>query len=124
MKFVTQLKTGVPWFCLFVCMFLWLGPSSGFSAESLRASKVEILAQTVPTEQSAEGPNSKQQEKRIYLVGGVCGAVFGVVLILFGYFRLDNATRGFYSGRLQTLALVAIVILLGLAAWFTRLFVF
>lgn len=62
------------------------------------------------------------RKKRMTLVGTACFGVIGTILILFGYFRLNHATRGFYSGRLQTLALVMIVILLGVAIWAAQRF--
>ena len=44
------------------------------------------------------------------LVGaGMRSRMIGTILILFGYFQLNHATRGFYAGRLQSLALVLIV---------------
>jgi hypothetical protein len=40
---------------------------------------------------------------------------------MFGYFRVDNATRGYYTGRLQFLSAAAILAIVGagvvLARW-------
>lgn len=60
--------------------------------------------------------------KRMTLVGAACFGVIGTIIILFGYFRLDHATRGFYSGRLQTLAFFLIIVLLGAAIWVAQKF--
>jgi hypothetical protein len=68
--------------------------------------------------------NSNRQKQRIYLVGAICGSIVGVLVTLFGYFRLNEATRGFYSGRLQAITLLTIGILLGLAIWFAQKFAF
>ncbi len=70
----------------------------------------------------AEEKSSIDKSKRIMLVGAGCIGIFGTILILFGYFQLNHATRGFYSGRLQTLALGLIVILLGFAFWLAQQF--
>jgi hypothetical protein len=40
------------------------------------------------------------------------GAVLCLLAVLFGYFRLDTATRGYYTGRLQFLAATAILIVM------------
>ena len=53
------------------------------------------------------------------------GALLLVFLaLLFGYLRLDHATRGFHSGRLQiaALALCAIVLAVGYLLWTQVLF--
>jgi hypothetical protein len=68
--------------------------------------------------------NSNRQKQRIYLVGAICGSIVGVLITLFSYFRLNEATRGFYSGRLQAVTLLTIVVLLGLAVWFAQKFAF
>ena len=41
------------------------------------------------------------------------GAVLCLLTVVFGYFRLDTATRGYYTGRLQFLAATAILIVHG-----------
>jgi hypothetical protein len=54
-------------------------------------------------------------------------AAGGLLLIssIFGYFRLDNATRGYYTGRLQFMTAAAILTIVGagaiLAQWITWL---
>ena len=40
---------------------------------------------------------------------------------VFSYFSLDTATRGFYTGRLQFLAAIAILALIGAGLYFARL---
>ncbi len=40
------------------------------------------------------------------------GAVLCLLAVVFGYFRLDTATRGYYTGRLQFLAATAILIVI------------
>ncbi len=37
------------------------------------------------------------------------GAVLGMLILMFGYFKADTATRGFYSGRLKFVTVVAIL---------------
>ncbi len=57
---------------------------------------------------------NERKTTRDRLVGfGACGVAFLALMgVLFGYLRLDHATRGFHSGRLQMLsAFLAILIL-------------
>ncbi len=62
------------------------------------------------------------QEKRLAMVGAVALTVIGSIAILFVYFRLNLATRGFYAGRLQTLATLLLLALFGFVVWFVRTF--
>ena len=59
-------------------------------------------------------------ESRIYQVGLGAGAALLLLASVFGYFRLDNATRGYYTGRLQfmTAAAILAIVALGAAAAF------
>ncbi|MFK7767362.1 MAG: hypothetical protein AB8B55_09085 [Mariniblastus sp.] len=51
-------------------------------------------------------------KNRLVSVALAGGLLLGLLGIIFMYLRLDHATRGFYSGRLQTLAIVVAVVLL------------
>ena len=57
---------------------------------------------------------AERMETRNRLVGfAVFSAAFlAIIGVLFGYLRLDHATRGFHSGRLQMLAAFAVVLIL------------
>jgi len=59
-------------------------------------------------------------ESRLYQTGLGAGAVLLLLTSVFGYFRLDNATRGYYTGRLQfmTAAAILAIVALGAAAAF------
>jgi len=46
---------------------------------------------------------------RLAETGLVSGGVLLLLVTIFGYFRLDNATRGYYTGRLQFMAAAAIL---------------
>ena len=55
-------------------------------------------------------------------VGLFAGAALLALGSVFGYFRLDNATRGYYTGRLQFMTAAAILAIVGarrasLARW-------
>jgi len=50
---------------------------------------------------------------RVLQTGLVSGAVLMLLSSIFGYFRLDNATRGYYSGRLQFMTAAAILAVVG-----------
>ncbi len=59
---------------------------------------------------------SAVQHRRVSQAGGGALAVLLVLATLFGYLKLDTATRGFYTRRLQVVATVVIlaVVVLGL----------
>jgi hypothetical protein len=57
--------------------------------------------------------NDAQQTSRLLLAGVFGAGAIGLLGLLFGFFRLDNATRGFYTGRLQFATVAGI---LGLVA--------
>ena len=46
---------------------------------------------------------------RVVQTGVVSGAVLLLIASVFGYFRLDNATRGYYTSRLQFMTAAAIL---------------
>jgi hypothetical protein len=62
---------------------------------------------------------------RLGQVGLFAGAALLLLGSVFSYFRLDNATRGYYTGRLQFMAAAAILTIVGagalLARWITWL---
>ncbi len=51
---------------------------------------------------------------RIVTAGVFGGALLGFLSVLFGYLKLNHLTRGFYSGRLQTLSIACVILILGL----------
>ena len=63
----------------------------------------------------AQRPVLERKWKEIAVRGRLAGTalVFGLFLsllaVVFSYFRLDTATRGYYTGRLQLLAAAAIL---------------
>ncbi len=52
---------------------------------------------------------ARAQLVKVALAGG---AVLGMLVMLFGYFNADTATRGFYSGRLKFATAVAILVVI------------
>jgi hypothetical protein len=50
---------------------------------------------------------------RLTQVGLGSFALLALLSVVFGYFRLDNATRGYYTGRLQFLTAAAILAIVG-----------
>ena len=50
---------------------------------------------------------------RLSQVGLGSFALLSLLSVVFGYFRLDNATRGYYTGRLQFLTAAAILAIVG-----------
>ena len=57
---------------------------------------------------------------RLAETGLVTGGVLLLIATVFGYFRLDNATRGYYTGRLQFMAAAAILTIVATGAMFSR----
>lgn len=53
---------------------------------------------------------------RLAQTGLVSGGVLLLLSSVFGYFRLDNATRGYYTGRLQFMTAAAILAVVGAGA--------
>jgi hypothetical protein len=53
---------------------------------------------------------------RLAQTGLVSGAALALLASVFGYFRLDNATRGYYTGRLQFMTAAAILAVVGAGA--------
>jgi hypothetical protein len=53
---------------------------------------------------------------RLSQVGLFGGAGLLLLASIFGYFRMDNATRGYYTGRLQFMTAAAILGIVGVGA--------
>ncbi len=75
----------------------------------------EAGLQTVAEQSSEERDNQSVVRQRLIMVAIVAGVVISLLAVLFGYLRLDHATRGFYSGKLQMVAVVEVLLILGLA---------
>lgn len=58
---------------------------------------------------------------RLGQIGLGFGGVIGLLATVCGYFRLDNATRGYYTGRLQFLAAAAILTLVACGSMLARM---
>ena len=57
---------------------------------------------------------------RLAQTGLISGGVLLLLATVFGYFRLDNATRGYYTGRLQFMAAAAILAIVASGVMFSR----
>lgn len=62
-------------------------------------------------EQLGERWQNEVSKNRLWITALVGGGVFVLLLTVFGYFRLDTATRGYYTGRLQLVSVAAILAL-------------
>ena len=58
------------------------------------------------TEPGEQKPAEDVSPERLEFVGLVGVTFLMLLAVLFGYLRLDHATRGFYSGKLQTVAVI------------------
>ena len=57
---------------------------------------------------------------RLVRVALAAAAVLGTLALLFSYFQADTATKGFYTGRLKFVTLVAILGLIVTGVWLAR----
>lgn len=61
----------------------------------------DAISSAEPTHAQAKLSN------RLLLTSALVGILLGQLSVLFGYLKINHATRGFYSGRLQSIAAVA-----------------
>lgn len=93
---------------------------SGSSKTAVEADDDAVAEDLVAAMKSMDEALSKNDvlaEQRQMRDRLVCFGVFGVTFlalmgVLFGYLRLDHATRGFHSGRLQMLAAFISILIL------------
>lgn len=64
--------------------------------------------------------NQVRSKSRLASMGVMAGAALLLVASVFGYFRADNATRGYYTGRLQFMAAAAILAVVGAGTMIIR----
>jgi uncharacterized integral membrane protein len=60
---------------------------------------------------------ARAQLVKVALAGG---AIMGMLVLLFGYFNADTATRGFYSGRLKFVTALAILAVVATGVFIAR----
>lgn len=111
-------------FCLYICGFLLLSLSMAAPAPAdLVASGQDLASQPDVVvrradQESAQGTDNNLMpatrpepgialSNRLLLTGTLIGILLGQLSVLFGYLKIDHATRGFYSGRLQSIAAAA-----------------
>jgi hypothetical protein len=64
--------------------------------------------------------NNVRATSRLTQTGLFAGAALLFLTSIFGYFRLDNATRGYYTGRLQFMTAAAILAIVGAGIFVAR----
>ncbi len=62
----------------------------------------------------------EQTRSRLFQTGVIGGSFLGLLLIFFGYLRLEQASRGFYSGRLQTVGIIVVLLLAVMTYWLAQ----
>ena len=114
---------------LIVCCVVWLSLSivvpirSGVatipqnSSNQVGDSRIEsgLVRAQVDNRQLSSSSGSAPHttlSNRLLLTGTMIGMLLGQLSVLLGYLKIDHATRGFYSGRLQSVAAVAAVAVL------------
>jgi len=65
-----------------------------------------------------ESVRESKTKKRLVRSGLIGGSILTLLAIAFGYLKMETATRGFYSRRLQTVSVVAAAAILALFYWF------
>ena len=112
-------------------IFVWCCPSTSTRAivagPALQASTNDSDTNDASISMPAEPPTQRlgsdntMLRERLLLTGTVLGVLLGQLAVLCGYLNANHATRGFYSGRLQSIAAVAsiAVFLLGYAFYST-----
>ena len=91
-----------------------LTPANAFSQEPEVESNSTLLESVNKMDRVLAGEESERDPLRdrlvaVALIGGAFLALLGV---LFFYLRVDHASRGFYSGKLQMASLIAVAIIL------------
>lgn len=82
-----------------------------FSVRPEFAQAIESLDASL--ESGADPGEEKRIRDRLVAIGLVGGTLLALLGVLFGYLRLDHATRGFYCARLQMLAGICSALILG-----------
>ena len=84
------------------------------------ATETELTAQS----ESVEVIDDRSLRNRLVGYAFFGGLTLVFLGVLFGYLRLDHATRGFHTGRLQLVALIllGIVLVVGYLLWTQVLF--
>lgn len=74
---------------------------------------------SVVAERAPDARSEKVLRNRVIAAAIFGGVVLALLGIVFGYLRMDHATRGFYSGRLQSIAAASaiVVLLIGYLIW-------
>lgn len=65
-----------------------------------------------------ENVQEAKTKKRLVRSGLIGGSILTLLAIVFGYLKMETATRGFYSRRLQTISVVVAAAMLALFYWF------
>ena len=111
---------------LLLCVSVFWMPAIGSAATA-----VQVFGETAeeagevmePVADASAGGNSDREErlqKRLLTVVVVGGVILLLLTVVYGYFRLELITRGFYSGRLQVLSVVASLIVVTAAYFLWR----
>lgn len=77
-------------------------------------SQNEIASKT-DSANSLSVQESAGMQRLLIMTTIVVGAVLGLLLVLFVYLRLEHISRGFYSSRLQMVAIVCALAVLALS---------
>ena len=84
---------------------------TGFAQLHFDSKFDELIQQTITDNHTLQ---------RLQWIGVIGGSVLSILFICFGYFKMEIATRGFYSRRLQTISLILSVGVM-VAAYFLSL---
>lgn len=65
-----------------------------------------------------ENVRESKTKKRLMQSGLIGGSILALLTIAFGYLKMETATRGFYSRRLQTISVLIAAVMLAVFYWF------
>ena len=112
---------------LFLLTVLYVGPTALAATSANPSHTAQITTQELAT--SSDGSKTKPEvetvreqriKKRLLTVALVGGVLLLWLAFGYGYLRLELTTRGFYSGRLQTAAVIASLLTLTVAYFLWR----
>ena len=93
-----------------LCVNFWATPAAGSAIGLAQVSDQdtdEVIQPGATSPNAVVSDRERRLKKRLVSVAVLSGVVLLLLAVVYGYFRLELTTRGFYSGRLQILSGIA-----------------
>jgi hypothetical protein len=115
--------------CGIVCFSLLLAVCNGWNQTgfALEPSTVTLgdtmanesnLDEVVRVIDASDLVHEEYLGNRLLLTSTLLGILLGQLSVLYGYLKINHATRGFYSGRMQSIAAVTSITVLAIGYFF------